>query len=104
MNNVETLEEKAEQLLTQINRHIGDAACSEQSQCKALAIGHRSCGGPSAYLAYSTLSIDENELLRLSKEHTATHREINRIKGLMSTCEMLMPPPIACENGKCKIQ
>ena len=40
---------------------IGDAACDSNAQCHAVGIGARACGGPSAYLAWSSLRTDASE-------------------------------------------
>jgi len=104
ISDLEQLESKATRILYDITKELGEAKCKTDVQCKSLPIGHKSCGGPANYLVYSVIDSDEKRLLKLSKEHMLVHRQINRIKQLISTCEMLMPPPVACINEKCQLK
>ena len=48
--------------LTQVTTLIGDAECDNQSQCHAVGVGAKACGGPAGYLAWSEKKTDPNAL------------------------------------------
>jgi len=64
-------------------------------------LGVRPCGGPRAYLAYSLAQTDSAELAALLAIYERLDRERNETQGLMSTCEMMVPPTLALEGGRC---
>ena len=37
-----------------ITREIGAATCTEHAQCATLPVGYKACGGPDAYVAWSS--------------------------------------------------
>ena len=55
--------------LAQIRALIGTAACTDTSQCRTVGIGARPCGGPQAYLAWSTAHTDGAALAALSEKY-----------------------------------
>jgi hypothetical protein len=83
---------------------IGDAACVAASQCAALPIGAKPCGGPSGHLAYSTVSGDQAAIDALAREHRALSAQLNALLGLMSDCSLVAPPPVACTQGRCRFE
>ena len=105
-NNAEEMRlvKEAEHTLALINKQIADASCDDSSQCAALAIGHRACGGPSAFLAYSTKNTDVPLLTRLAAKHSAIEKQLNKLRGTVSVCEILLPPPVICRDKHCQIQ
>ena len=77
-------------------------SCTNGSQCVAVVVGFKGCGGPRAYTytsqnnnlaAIETLSLN---LQNLEREHW------NR-SGQASTCEMVLPPTLDCQVGLCQI-
>ncbi len=100
---LQSLESKLNTTQQQIQTIIGDASCENPSQCRVLPIGSRPCGGPAKYIAYSILNTDVKRLKVLAQQHRVTQRQINRIKKLVSTCEMVLQPPVACVNKHCSI-
>lgn len=88
-------------LLAQIKAEIGGAACDTSAQCRSLPVGQRACGGPEAYLPYSTKVTDAAKLQRLAEQQRAEQREKNTREGMMSTCQAIMDPGATCSAGKC---
>ncbi|MFV1985080.1 MAG: hypothetical protein ACC657_16145, partial [Thiohalomonadales bacterium] len=80
-----------------IDKLIGDAKCETNSQCTSIPLGHRSCGGPSGYIVYSTLNTNKNKLIKLSEIHMELSRKFSR--GL-SICIYESPPNVICKK-KC---
>ena len=88
-------------LLQKIENDIGTAQCDNASQCKTLPIGHKSCGGPEAYLAYSTKSGNSTSLIALGEQYAAARRAENERSGMMSNCMMVQDPGAVCMANRC---
>ncbi|KQQ88876.1 hypothetical protein ASF77_09160 [Massilia sp. Leaf139] len=89
--------------LEQIRALIGNAACTDASQCRTLPIGARPCGGPEAYLAYSTSSSPEAQLLALAERHKQERAAIHAASGMMSNCRFMPDPGAVCVAGTCQL-
>jgi len=75
---------------------IGDAACVDSDQCRTIEWGAKACGGPQAYVAWSTLRTDEAALKKAVAKFAASRRkEIERL-GLASDCSLVADPGAAC--------
>jgi hypothetical protein len=64
-------------------------------------VGWRGCGGPRAYLVYCPLSTDTVALMRKLEELKRAEMERNEREGVVSTCEMRLPPSVAVQGGSC---
>lgn len=94
----------APELLSQIQAQIGDAACDTDQQCRSLAVGSKACGGPEAYLAWSTRRSQESRLQALAAEHTAVRQVENQRSGMASDCALLTDPGARCQAGRCVLR
>ena len=83
-------------LEAEIRQLIGDGRCSADEQCRTLAFGAKACGGPQAYLAWSTLVTDEAALLQAARRHAERRRADLRDSGLMSDCALVVDPGASC--------
>jgi hypothetical protein len=91
-------------LLKEVQAEIGDAACDEPQQCRSIAIGNKACGGPDAYLAWSTKrNGDGSKLQALVSAHAAVRAEENRIGGMASNCAMVLDPGASCQANQCRL-
>ncbi|HEY0062247.1 MAG TPA: hypothetical protein VGC21_09000 [Telluria sp.] len=88
-------------LLQQLEAEIGQAACDSTAQCKTIAIGHKACGGPESYLAYSTKGGDAAKVARLAADYSAERKSKNAKSGMMSTCSVAVDPGATCKAGRC---
>lgn len=93
----------ASDTLGRIRAMVGDAACSDTSQCRSLALGSRSCGGPEAYLAYSTAKTSEVDLRALGERYQKEREAADAASGMMSTCQFIPDPGAVCEAGRCQL-
>ena len=91
------------QLQLRLEKLTENKQCQNDSQCKVLAVGKRPCGGPEQYLLYSTLHTDEKMLSYTAERYAQLKQQKNQQLGLVSTCQMLMPPVFACIENKCAI-
>lgn len=89
--------------LAQIRALIGDAACTDSSQCHTLAIGARPCGGPQAYLPWSSARTDGAALAVLGERYRKEREVAIAATGEMSTCQFLPDPGASCRAGTCQL-
>ena len=89
--------------LSSLRALVGDAACSDSAQCRTLPLGARACGGPEAYLAYSTAKGSEAQLRSLAERYQAERRAANKASGMMSTCQFMPDPGAVCQAGRCQL-
>jgi hypothetical protein len=89
--------------LSRIRALAGEASCTESSQCRTLPLGAVPCGGPDAYLPYSTSRTDEKALLALGAQYKAERQAANKAGGLMSICRHLPDPGAVCTSGSCQL-
>jgi hypothetical protein len=88
-------------LLAQLRAEIGAAACDNNGQCQTIAVGHKACGGPESYLAWSSKAGNGAAIRRLAEAHGAQRKAENLASGMMSTCSAVMDPGASCTAGRC---
>lgn len=85
----------------QIRSMIGMAYADSLEQCRLAEVGHRPCGGPQYYMAYSTSTVDENVLEKLIAEHRKLQISYQEQHDVVGTCEVIPRPVLALEGGRC---
>jgi hypothetical protein len=75
--------------------------CAAASACRTAPVGSRGCGGPRTYIAYCAATTDSAALFRKLDELKAAETAYNERAGMLSTCEMRLPPPVAVQGGRC---
>ena len=92
-------------LRQQLVQAIGSPRCQQDSQCRAVAIGHKACGGPEGYLVWSEATAAPERIAALAAQYTAARRaEVTR-SGMVSDCKMQLPPAARCSaQGLCVAQ
>ncbi len=93
----------AAQLWAQIQAEVGDAACDGPQQCHSIAVGAKACGGPDAYLAWSSKRSNEKKLRSLVEQHAAARKAENEASGMMSDCRLVTDPGASCQAGRCTL-
>lgn len=88
-------------VLSDLQLLIKDKSCQQSTQCKAVAIGHRACGGPESYEVYSTLTSDESQVKQLAEQYEAQRRLENKNSGMASICQFIPEPQTSCRSGQC---
>src|SRR5947207_15997329 len=81
---------------------VGDAACSSDGQCRTIGVGAKACGGPQAYLAWSTQRTDENALRAAVERDAAAQRKEAEARGMVSNCAVTIDPGATCAGGVCR--
>lgn len=88
-------------LLQEIRMAAGIARADDVSQCRAIALGAKPCGGPERYLVYSTLAADEPRLQALVERYNAAAAQRARDQDLVSDCQVIEEPVLGLEGGFC---
>ncbi|HBC58607.1 MAG TPA: hypothetical protein DCZ03_15720 [Gammaproteobacteria bacterium] len=96
------LEQEMNTLSAAIHKKVEPLSCERDAQCGSLAFGVKSCGGPLKYLVYSAKHTNENELKPLVEKYNDLNRKFIEETGLVSTCEFISQPVVACIKGKCQ--
>ncbi len=84
------------QTLGQIVSLIGNAACDSAEQCRTVGIGDKPCGGPEAYLAWSSAVTKQDALAALAARHRDARRAQNERSELRSNCAVTPDPGAVC--------
>jgi hypothetical protein len=79
-------------------------ACDQDDQCHTIGVGHKACGGPERYLAWSSKNDDGARLRALVAEHAAARQAEDTKKGMMSTCSVVPDPGATCSAGQCVLR
>lgn len=88
-------------LYRQIRDEIGVPACSAHEQCRSTAVGHKACGGPEAYLVWSTTTSDGTRLRQLIDAYTRARTQEGQRSGMLSDCSLVPDTGARCEAGRC---
>jgi hypothetical protein len=80
---------------------LSTTGCQSAASCRTAPVGARGCGGPRSYVVYCPASTDTVALLRKLEELKRAEMEYNERAGVVSTCEMRMPPAVAVQGGSC---
>jgi hypothetical protein len=89
--------------LARIRAMIGTPSCSGDAQCHTLAVGHKSCGGPESYLAWSSGKTSEAELQALAERYKEERRAADAASGMVSNCRFMPDPGAVCRAGTCQL-
>jgi hypothetical protein len=89
--------------LARIRAMIGTPGCSSDAQCHTLAVGHKSCGGPESYLAWSSGKTPEAELQALAERYKEERRAVDAASGMVSNCRFMPDPGAVCRAGTCQL-
>ena len=76
--------------------------CSGAESCRTATVGWRGCGGPRSYVVYCAATTDTLALMRKLRELEEAERAYNASSGMMSTCELRMPPGVRLDGGRCR--
>lgn len=80
---------------------VRTTGCVGGSSCRTAPLGWRACGGPRDYVVYCAASTDTVAMLRKLEELERAEREYNQRTGMVSTCEMRLPPNVGLQGGSC---
>ncbi len=76
-------------------------ACEEPSDCTAIAMGSRACGGPTSYVVTSKANTSIEALNLSIQLETKAESELNQKFHIISICSVEMPPELDCKSKVC---
>ena len=93
------------QVYSKIGDLLSDKRCVTSSDCGALPVGNKACGGPSTYKVYSKLIGDDkiSQLQELAQHTKQLDNKRNDFGGIVGTCVFISEPALVCENSLCVI-
>ena len=80
---------------------IRTTGCDAGTSCRTAPVGWRACGGPRDYVVYCAASTDTVALRRKLEELERAEKAYNERAGMVSTCEMRLPPNVGLQGGSC---
>ena len=80
---------------------VRSTECGAASSCRTAPLGWRACGGPRDYVVYCAATTDTVALLRKLDELERAEKAYNEREGMVSTCEMRLPPSVGLQGGSC---
>ncbi len=83
---------------------VGDAACSDDNQCRTQPVGSKACGGPGAFIAWSMQRTDGNVLAAAAARHAEQAKLADQQSGRMSNCSIVPDPGARCQAGHCVLR
>jgi hypothetical protein len=89
--------------LAQIQALVGTPSCSSDSQCHSLAVGAKPCGGPEAYLAWSSAHTNPEKIRALGERYAAERKAEGTRRGMVSDCRFQLDPGAQCRAGVCQL-
>ena len=91
-------------LLARLRQEIGDAPCSADTQCRSLAVGHKACGGPQQWWAWSTTTARGERLQAWADELAALQKLRDEASGSVSNCQYVADPGAVCQARRCVLR
>ena len=91
-------------LLARLRQEIGDAPCSVDTQCRSLAVGHKACGGPQQWWAWSTTTARNERLQAWADELAALQKQRDEASGRVSNCQYVADPGAVCQTRRCVLR
>ncbi|MDI4634753.1 hypothetical protein J7U46_16955 [Pelomonas sp. V22] len=95
---------KAAALRAELMKEVGDAACDSDAQCRTVAVGHKACGGPAGYMAWSSKRSSEARLKDLARRQSEAEKAENEGNGMMSNCAVVVDPGAVCKAARCELR
>ncbi len=90
--------------LLRLRVEIGEASCVQDVQCRTLAVGAKSCGGPEFYLPWSLLEGKADKIAALAKQYTDARVAQIKQSGEQSSCQFVADPGSVCKQKQCVLQ
>ncbi|MCA0177438.1 MAG: hypothetical protein LCH73_14330 [Proteobacteria bacterium] len=88
----------------QLQDAVGSAACQADADCQTIAVGSKACGGPLAYMAYSTRGGQEAAIQRAAQALKDTQAADNQTSGRISDCMVVRDPGAQCVANRCQLR
>ena len=99
----EELEARISAVFQRIQRLNADVSCAKKTDCVAVGVGNKTCGGPEDYAAVSKRNRDYNAIISEAQNHRTLREQFNQQygQGIIGTCSMAPVPTLACQQNRC---
>ncbi|MDW5416791.1 hypothetical protein R6242_09455 [Iodobacter sp. CM08] len=94
----------ANDLLSALKKEMGQASCEQDTQCRVLALGLKSCGGPEFYWPWSVAEGKADKIAFLAKKYNDERAEQIKSSGELSDCSLVSRPAVVCSKKQCVLQ
>ncbi|STQ89256.1 hypothetical protein [Iodobacter fluviatilis] len=94
----------ADETLHSLRAEIGSARCVQDSQCRTVAIGAQSCGGPERYLPWSVAEGQGEKIALLARKYSQQRVLDIKKSGELSACQFVADPGAVCRQKQCVLQ
>jgi hypothetical protein len=79
-----------------------DLSCAQDSDCEAMPIGWRACGGPSTYIIASRMAAQHDQLVSLADLYKQKVQAQLAATNAVGTCITVLPPEPHCVQNACQ--
>ena len=80
---------------------LANMACDAPAQCRTVGLGHKACGGPESYAAFSTKGGNEEKIKMLALQYAEARKREDEAAGRMSTGMATRDPGATCSAQRC---
>ena len=80
---------------------VGEPACADVSECRALPFGAKPCGGPRQFVIFSATKTDSVRLASALAQHKELDVRQNKRLGMASDCALVPRPMLECVLERC---
>ncbi len=91
---------KLQQTIDSLNANL---SCRQDSDCVAVAIGSKACGGPAKYLVSSNQNKYLPEIQEKAKQSIELEDRLNHAARIISTCSYVAEPEVKCSKQVCHV-
>lgn len=89
--------------LARLRTLVADPACTDDSQCRTVPLGHTPCGGPEGYLPWSSVRAAADEVRALGERYRLERQAANSAAGRVGACRFSPDPGALCRAGTCQL-
>lgn len=94
----------ADETLLSLRAEIGSARCVKDTQCRTVAVGAKSCGGPELYLPWSVAEGQGERIALLARQYSQQRESEIKKSGELSACQFVADPGAVCRQKQCVLQ
>lgn len=78
-----------------------DLGCYADTDCIAIEVGSKACGGPNFYIVTSSYN-DIEQIYQLNQDLVSEERAFEERRDFYSDCQFMEPPEVSCHQGFCR--
>jgi hypothetical protein len=99
---ISQIESELKNLAEKIKENQGHSRCKQDSDCRVIGLGAKTCGKYKDFLIYSILDANEPTLLELVSKFNELHQKLQDLSLKANRCGT-DPLTVHCKEGVCEI-